>query len=467
MTTRPKTRRGVHAGTVAERPHKGSGTWHAFLPKSMTDGQRVRIPGYWKSEREARAALNDYVADLRHQRRHVPARGTTEPQRVADAVLAYIEYRTTAPKGRWAARTEEGYRAVLANCVQHPAANVGDLVIDRVSPPVINRWYEDLANAGVPDSRIRYARWLLSGTLKWLITRGDYVGANPVGQVASFWSKTDTDDATTTRPVLLPTWSELAGLIRHPTAHQDRLLIALLAWAGLRWTEAISLRTTDVWPDRPMITVARVLVWKQAARPSERVGGPKESPGAAGGQWIEEPVKGGQRATVPLPTPLWQALARLAETRATEPLCPEPATNLLFRGPRWQQSPGRTGIINNRNWTRDIWVPARTSVGLVGDKARPDLDPRRNAILIKDLRAFTASILHDSGATDLEASAMLRHRDTRTTERYYARAISEKAHDPDRAKLRLRTDLSLSGRIEALWDIWARKYPEATASIVR
>jgi hypothetical protein len=59
------------------------------------------------------------------------------------------------------------------------------------------------------------------------------------------------------------------------------------------------------------------------------------------------------------------------------------------------------------------------------------LDPRRNPILIKDLRAFTASILHDAGATDLEASAMLRHRDTRTTEKYNARAMSEKAHDPD------------------------------------
>jgi hypothetical protein len=110
-------------------------------------------------------------------------------------------------------------------------------------------------------------------------------------------------------------------------------------------------------------------------------------------------------------------------------------------------------------------VPARTAAGLVGDDSRPELDPRRNPILIKDLRAFTASILHDAGATDLEASAMLRHRDTRTTEKYYARAMSEKAHDPDRAKLRLKPELSLPARVEELWRLWAVKHQAAAACV--
>jgi hypothetical protein len=110
-------------------------------------------------------------------------------------------------------------------------------------------------------------------------------------------------------------------------------------------------------------------------------------------------------------------------------------------------------------------VPARTAAGLVGDDRRPKLDPRRNPILIKDLRAFTASILHDAGATDLEASAMLRHRDSRTTEEYCARAMSEKAHDSDRAKLRLKPELSLPARVEELWRIWASKHREAAACV--
>jgi hypothetical protein len=113
-----------------------------------------------------------------------------------------------------------------------------------------------------------------------------------------------------------------------------------------------------------------------------------------------------------------------------------------------------------------VWVPARNAAGLIGDQTRPDLDPRRNAILIKDLRAFTASILHDSGATDLEAAAMLRHKDSRTTTRYYARAMTEKAHDPDRAQLRIQTQLTLADRIEYLWAIWASKYPAAARAAI-
>jgi len=60
---------------------------------------------------------------------------------------------------------------------------------------------------------------------------------------------------------------------------------------------------------------------------------------------------------------------------------------------------------------------------------------------------------------------MLRHRDTRTTERYYARAMSEKAHDPDRANLRTQTHLTLSARIESLWTIWSAKYPSAAVYV--
>jgi hypothetical protein len=56
---------------------------------------------------------------------------------------------------------------------------------------------------------------------------------------------------------------------------------------------------------------------------------------------------------------------------------------------------------------------------------------------------------------------MLRHRDTRTTEKQDARAMSENAHDPDRAKLRLKPELSLPARVEELWRFWATKHPKA------
>jgi hypothetical protein len=66
---------------------------------------------------------------------------------------------------------------------------------------------------------------------------------------------------------------------------------------------------------------------------------------------------------------------------------------------------------------------------------------------------------------DLEASAMLPHRDRRTTEKYYARAMGEKADDPDRAKLRLKPELSLPARVEELWRIWSGKHPAAALCV--
>ena len=60
---------------------------------------------------------------------------------------------------------------------------------------------------------------------------------------------------------------------------------------------------------------------------------------------------------------------------------------------------------------------------------------------------------------------MLRHRDTRTTEKYYARAMSEKAHDPDCAKLRVKPELSLSARVEERWRIWVAKHSRAVACV--
>ncbi|MEI6361851.1 MAG: hypothetical protein WCP95_06925 [Actinomycetes bacterium] len=43
--------------------------------------------------------------------------------------------------------------------------------------------------------------------------------------------------------------------------------------------------------------------------------------------------------------------------------------------------------------------------------------------------------------------------------------MSERAHNPDRAKLRLKPELSLSERVEELWRIWAAKHPRAAACV--
>ena len=94
----------------------------------------------------------------------------------------------------------------------------------------------------------------------------------------------------TADPVLLPSWKELADLAAFPRLREDRLLILTIAWAGLRWSEAISLSVTDLWPSRARLSVRRVFSWDQDEH-----------------EWVIEAVKAGLAATVPLPAPLWAA----------------------------------------------------------------------------------------------------------------------------------------------------------------
>ena len=96
----------------------------------------------------------------------------------------------------------------------------------------------------------------------------------------------------------------------------------------------------------------------------------------------------------------------------------------------------------------------------------PELDPRRRPLHIKDLRAYAASVVVDSGGTQYAAAALLRHSDVMATNRYYARAQDEKNHDHARARLRIDMDLTLPQRIDALWSIWCDTHPERTTGLL-
>lgn len=81
---------------------------------------------------------------------------------------------------------------------------------------------------------------------------------------------------------------------------------------------------------------------------------------------------------------------------------------------------------------------------------------------VKDLRAFAASVLLDSGSSLTEAALLLRHSDKRTTERHYARAMQERAHDRARRDVRVDQGASLPERLDALWEAWVAAFPDVT-----
>ena len=123
-------------------------------------------------------------------------------------------------------------------------------------------------------------------------------------------------------------------------------------------------------------------------------------------------------------------------------------------------------IIDSNNWRRRVWYAARTAAKLNADPSLSTLDPRPRTIKVEDLRAYAASVVVDSGGTQYEAAALLRHATVATTNTYYARAQDERSQDPARVKLRVDLNLSLAERIDLLWTAWTDAYPDETARIL-
>lgn len=341
--------------------------------------------------------------------------------------------------------TIRDYKELLKNVISHPRANIADAAVRLVDAPALDTWVRRMRDQGFSQHRVKKAFALVRASLAWEVRQGRLL-ANPAREVRRVTTKTGRSRRAVADPVLLPSWRELALLASHPARGEDRLLIPTMAWAGPRWSEAVGLSVTDVWTDRPRLSVRRVFTWNATAH-----------------LWVVEDVKGGNAEVVPLPTPLWTALRALADSR---PITDDMFGDLLFRPTRLGHGLRPTATIHHSDWTKRVWYPARAAAGLAGNPLLPELDPRRRAVKIKDLRAYAASVVVDSGGTMYEAAALLRHADVQTTNRYYARAQSEKSHDQVRSAFRANLTLTLDERIDALWDAWVGAYPDLTRDLL-
>ncbi|MCF8527233.1 MAG: site-specific integrase [Candidatus Nanopelagicales bacterium] len=432
-------------GSVREHP-PGSGRWKARLP-SRLDTHRRYIDGVFISERECRHALNRVITDLDTGRTHAPV---GEPnggptRRVQDIVEDYIQDRRNDAFDPISVNTIRDYKDALKNIICRQHADLGGVPANRLDSHTIDTWFRHLRNEGLSHRRAAKGLAVLRAALAWE-TRAGRLTVNPAREVRRTTTKKGRGSRITADPVLLPSWRELADLAAHPDLWEDRLLILLIAWAGLRWSEAVGLSVSDVWPTRPRLSVRRTFAWdKEAAT------------------WEMEYVKGGNADIVPLPTPLWEALRDLAAGRTvTDQL----AGDCLFRPTRDRYASRTALIIDSNNWRRRVWYAARSAAKLDGDPSLSTLDPRRRAIKVKDLRAYAASVVVDSGGTQYEAAALLRHSTVATTNTYYARAQDERSQDPARARLRVDLNLSLAERIDLLWTAWTGAYPDETAHVL-
>lgn len=237
--------------------------------------------------------------------------------------------------------------------------------------------------------------------------------------------------------MLLPSSAEFATLVETPVQEHDRPLMALLGWCDLRWSEAVSLRGQAIWRDPPHITIDRVPVRRTQKEVDADTGVGLHLLG--NNFWRQEPPKAGVTATVPVPRPLWRRLVGLADQKVREDPMPLPAGRLLFRRPIISAAHTNSiGVLDNTNWRRDVWLPAREAAGLVGDESLPALDPRGYLMKEEDLRAFAASVLLDSGSS---------------------------LHDRARRDVQVDKGASIGERLDALWTAWAGAFPGAISKL--
>jgi integrase len=159
------------------------------------------------------------------------------------------------------------YQQALAPVV----AEIGQVRIDRLTPAILSHCFLTLHKRGLGGRRRQLTHSYLRQCLAHAVAPGGLMGHNPMDRVERprweprtrrYWTVQEASRAITT-----------AGESR---AKWDPLFV-LLATAGLRISEAIALRWSDVDLGGPTITIERAIVWSGNQRAEN---GPKTRAGA-------------------------------------------------------------------------------------------------------------------------------------------------------------------------------------------
>ena len=400
--------------------------YEARLPGSV-DKKRSALSGRYATVQEAQQAIDDAVTQIRRRERVATARarrGLT----VAELVAKYIIERTEDPDNPLATNTIVNYKMNLRNYID--GTPFGRLSVNTVTANDVNKWQRYLSREKVGATQRDRCRRLISATFNWA-AGSDLMPYVPMTTVRKRSTKRARHTANTNSEVVLPTWDQLATIVSEVKRWEDSLLITLLAFTGLRWSEAKSLQCKDLNPDGT-ITVERVYVRR-----------PKSLTQTGETEWVTEPVKAGNPDKVIVPQGLIAPLKTLIAKRGNK--------GLLFRADQHKRKKP-IQILNLPNFRQRVWQPACVEAGADGLK-------------VKSLRAFAASVLVDSGATITETASLLRH-DPRTSEKYYVRPTFD--DDPIRFTLREQAQGStMRERLDSLYQLWSERFPEATERIHR
>jgi len=315
------------------------------------DGKQTDRRGF-KTKREAEAAMNRIEVEKASGSYVAPALGLIT---VGDMAQAWLDRKeaTSAPSH---------HRTLDSAWRIHVKPRWGSVKLSAVSVLDVETWVASMTQAGSSPTTVIRAHGVLSGILSDAV-KSRRLAANPASGVEGLPRKTAKKHI----------YLDAADVERlADAAEEHRVLVLVLAYCGLRWGEAISLRTSDVEFLRRRISVHRNAV-------------------QVGGTHHVGSTKGKENRSVPLPQFVLDALSVACKEKA-------PSTLIFGDGEHYLPRPK-----SSNGWlTRAV-----KSAGV-------------QSITPHDLRHTAASLAVSAGANVLAVSRMLGHKSAALTLDTYA-----------------------------------------------
>lgn len=264
-------------------------------------------------------------------------------------------------------KTRDTYESLLTSRIL-PA--VGHMRLHAIKPSAVKTWMARMEADGLSASRISQAVNLLSRILRAAV-HDERIASNPCDGIRRPAPRRAEVDPLTPSEILM-----LIGTV--PSDY--RVLVATLAYTGMRFGEACALRWKHVNLMKRQITIAESMS--------------VTSIGVTFG-----PTKTHSRRVITIPEVLLSHLERhLAGHGAPTP------DALVF-------TTSRGAPVRGSNFTRRVWSTATSQIG-------------RTGLRVHDLRHTCASLLIGGGASLVEVAAHLGHENPTTTLKYYGHLTS-------------------------------------------
>jgi integrase len=343
-------------GTIDHRPDRKENPWRGrYLAPNGRQPSKC-----FAQKWEAEEWLRDELGRIDRGSWRDPAGGK---QRYADHAQGWIDGLVGLKE-----KTTFGYENLMRSRI---LPVFGKYPISQIQPRHVRSWIADMDAEGLSPSRIRQAHQVLRASLDQAVS-DNTLGRNPAAGVRLPKSQP--------RDILKLNPNQIHRLAASASEHQPGAgtLVTFLAYAGLRWGEAVALRVNAVDPLRHRIHVT-------------------ESATEVGGRLVFGKPKNHRNRVVVVPRSVMdQIAAHIAQFRSVD--------GLVFTSPNGHP-------LRSTNFRRSVWTPAVSEL--------IDTDPHLAGLRIHDLRHTAASLAISCGANIKVIQRMLGHKDASMTLNVY------------------------------------------------